>query len=367
LILQLTSGLFFLLDFLNNVIQYQPAGNARMILSVIRNKQLFFRLEELRQAGMQQTALREAALHQIAMQLHAQGVTSTGERINTQDPVKRSQDPNKTQDATGEMPTTDANPNNNGIATNNNTHVPVTPTAPNMAGTPNMTTAPAGVVASGTLSTSVGHSGQGTPKHQLPPDVIAAGKDAVDRVTFVPKWCERIPLETLMALIEKIGPVVETFCADGTLEGHVEVERFLSEKFLVGDEKAGGGSGAIINSNNGGVNGKSDNGSVKTFAAKASSASSIITTKSTRYYTETTDGNKNSKAANGTANGRLKLLSLLPPPQPIVVRCYLRNPFTELWFSSYLWGVFFSRSPLPVYDWGKVRFVGLQAPGQEGG
>lgn len=63
-------------------------------------------------------------------------------------------------------------------------------------------------------------------------------------------------------------------------------------------------------------------------------------------------------------NGVLELLKdttmvgILPVPHPIVIRTYQQNAYTQLWFTSYLWGVIFTRSQaLPLYDWKKIQLI----------
>lgn len=52
------------------------------------------------------------------------------------------------------------------------------------------------------------------------------------------------------------------------------------------------------------------------------------------------------------------VVGILPQPHPIVIRTYRSSSYTSMWFSSYLWGIVFTRSQrLPLYDWTKIRLV----------
>lgn len=55
---------------------------------------------------------------------------------------------------------------------------------------------------------------------------------------------------------------------------------------------------------------------------------------------------------------RTTLVGILPVPHPIVVRTYQMSNYTSMWFTSYLWGLVFTRSQgLPLYDWQKIRLI----------
>jgi len=52
------------------------------------------------------------------------------------------------------------------------------------------------------------------------------------------------------------------------------------------------------------------------------------------------------------------LVGILPVPHPIVIRTYQASSYTAMWFTSYMWGVIFTRSQrMPLYDWKKIRLV----------
>merc|ERR1712048_1520565 len=52
------------------------------------------------------------------------------------------------------------------------------------------------------------------------------------------------------------------------------------------------------------------------------------------------------------------MVGILPVPHPIVIRTYQASSYTAMWFTSYMWGVIFTRSQrMPLYDWKKIRLV----------
>mmetsp|Transcript_54381 Transcript_54381/g.157236 ORF Transcript_54381/g.157236 Transcript_54381/m.157236 type:complete len:839 (-) Transcript_54381:127-2643(-) len=52
------------------------------------------------------------------------------------------------------------------------------------------------------------------------------------------------------------------------------------------------------------------------------------------------------------------MVGILPVPHPIVIRTYQASTYTSMWFTSYMWGVIFTRSQrMPLYDWKKIRLV----------
>ncbi|KAL8272056.1 hypothetical protein Esti_003991 [Eimeria stiedai] len=52
------------------------------------------------------------------------------------------------------------------------------------------------------------------------------------------------------------------------------------------------------------------------------------------------------------------MVGLLPVPHPIVIRNYYPNAYTDLWFTSYMWGVLVSRAPaLASIDAAKIKFL----------
>eukprot|EP00929_Paragymnodinium_shiwhaense_P105117 TRINITY_DN7003_c0_g1_i1.p1 TRINITY_DN7003_c0_g1~~TRINITY_DN7003_c0_g1_i1.p1 ORF type:complete len:755 (-),score=150.38 TRINITY_DN7003_c0_g1_i1:234-2498(-) len=52
------------------------------------------------------------------------------------------------------------------------------------------------------------------------------------------------------------------------------------------------------------------------------------------------------------------MVGILPVPHPLVIRTYQASSYTSMWFTSYMWGLIFTRSQqMPLYDWQKIRLV----------
>merc|ERR1712194_832958 len=52
------------------------------------------------------------------------------------------------------------------------------------------------------------------------------------------------------------------------------------------------------------------------------------------------------------------LVGILPVPHPIVIRTYQASVYTSMWFTTYMWGVIFTRTQrMPLYDWKKIKLV----------
>jgi hypothetical protein len=50
------------------------------------------------------------------------------------------------------------------------------------------------------------------------------------------------------------------------------------------------------------------------------------------------------------------LVGVLPVPHSIIVRRYIPNHFTNLWFTTYIWGVAFLRNQAqPLFDSNQIR------------
>ena len=54
------------------------------------------------------------------------------------------------------------------------------------------------------------------------------------------------------------------------------------------------------------------------------------------------------------------LVGLLPVPHPIVIRRYQPNVYTDVWFTSFLWGVVFLRNQkLPIFDGEAIKLFNV--------
>ncbi len=52
------------------------------------------------------------------------------------------------------------------------------------------------------------------------------------------------------------------------------------------------------------------------------------------------------------------MVGLLPVPHPILIRKYQPNEYTNLWFTTYIWGVIYLRNTNPpVFDAANIKCV----------
>jgi len=59
---------------------------------------------------------------------------------------------------------------------------------------------------------------------------------------------------------------------------------------------------------------------------------------------------------------RETVVGILPVPHSIVIRTYKESGYTAMWFTTYLWGVIFTRSQsMPLYDWKQIRLVQINS------
>jgi len=120
-------------------------------------------------------------------------------------------------------------------------------------------------------------------------EAIAEGADVLDEESWVPTegWLagikKKMPLQTILCLVEYLAPRVEEVCKANDVIDQEEVLKYLKQSTMVG---------------------------------------------------------------------------ILPVPHPIVIRTYQASSYTSMWFTSYMWGVIFTRSQrMPLYDWKKIRLV----------
>ena len=55
------------------------------------------------------------------------------------------------------------------------------------------------------------------------------------------------------------------------------------------------------------------------------------------------------------------MVGLLPMPHAIVVRKYQPNKYTGLWFTTFLWGIIFTRQQaMPLWDGEKIKIFSIR-------
>ncbi|WKY11124.1 hypothetical protein Q1695_003012 [Nippostrongylus brasiliensis] len=164
---------FFLLEVFNNIVQYQFDGNSNLIYTIIRKRQVFYQLANLP---------TDAA--SISKSLSGRKGKARDEMV---DQLK--------------SPTAVVPP-----------EIPSGSTA-GLAATPQVTSMP-------------GSTGEN--------DKVAAGEDWVPTAEWADQWKSKLPLQTIMRLLQVLVPQVEKICIDKGLTDESEILKFLQHGTLVG-------------------------------------------------------------------------------------------------------------------------------------
>ncbi|KJH52327.1 hypothetical protein DICVIV_01529 [Dictyocaulus viviparus] len=164
---------FFLLEVFNNIIQYQFDGNSNLIYTIIRKRQVFYQLANLPTDSVS-----------ISKSLSGRKGKAREEII---DQIKSATAP-----ATPEMPSG---------------------TTAGLAATPQVTSVP---------------STTGDVDNKTPSEDWVATED------WVEQWKSKLPLQTIMRLLQVLVPQVEKICIDKSLTDESEILKFLQHGTLVG-------------------------------------------------------------------------------------------------------------------------------------
>eukprot|EP00397_Hematodinium_sp_SG-2012_P007793 GEMP01007843.1.p1 GENE.GEMP01007843.1~~GEMP01007843.1.p1 ORF type:complete len:798 (-),score=139.11 GEMP01007843.1:1162-3555(-) len=288
-------GFFFLLDFLNNVIQYQFEGNAMLVYSCLRQKEVFLAVDRLTfEDGMKRSLGRasvvstyrsgsvDAETDALQKEGGANDTTFEGdqeispkvtqhEEVDVEDDADNADETTHLQPKKASVPDAAESPSSSSVRKEN---------APEMepellqdAPAPNVATE---MLLSACDDETRSYMEEKTKERSFQRDEL--------NVEWFNEWKSRLPIDTVLRLCEHLGPKVEQFCKDKDgLADQADIVEFLKQETMVG---------------------------------------------------------------------------LLPVPHPIVIRTYEPNRYTALWFTSYLWGVIFTRSQaLPLYDMKKIRLI----------
>ena len=224
---------FLLLEIFNNLIQYQYEGNVQVVYAILRRYMVF---EELSKMPQDLPAPSQSAIVPSASNEKQKEARSGNENL-----AREGQPANSAANQ-------DANENNN----NNNNIASSTPdTASN--------------------STSEAAGSKAAAAHKFNPTN-----------EWIRSWKSRLPIRTIMTLIEKMIPEIEKFCKDSDASSsEEEVLSFLNKTTLVG---------------------------------------------------------------------------VLPVPHPILIRKYQTNLQTDLWVTTYIWGLIYLKNLLPpIFDASSIK------------
>uniref|UniRef100_A0A914Y1R8 Protein HID1 n=1 Tax=Panagrolaimus superbus TaxID=310955 RepID=A0A914Y1R8_9BILA len=199
---------FFLLEVFNNIIQYQFDGNSNLIYTIIRKRQVFYQLANLNtdassiakslnnRRGKQGTAATEAAEK-----------TPQSPTIQTPPPPENSENPlaavNNAKQASGNVEENEG---------------------PNFQSTLAKTPA---------IASMTDKSAEWS--QQKPPEGDGNGGDNwIPTTEWVESWKSKLPLQTIMRLLQVLVPQVEKICIDKNLTDEGEILKFLQNGTLVG-------------------------------------------------------------------------------------------------------------------------------------
>jgi len=244
------SGLMFMVELINNVIQYQFEGNAMLVYSILRQKEVFHRLSVLK-------------LPQSKGDASSTTPAPLPSEVSTQDGLEAAED-----ETSRFLPT----PSEDGA----------TPAA-----------AAAGAVTAGDGDASVASASAASVADAATTSATTPASGSRAPAPPPPSWQpdeetlltvkKKLPLQAVMCMINYLQPRIEGMLMEGDVSDQAAVLKYLKNTTMVG---------------------------------------------------------------------------VLPVPHPIVIRTYQASPYTSMWFTSYVWGVIFTRSQrMPMYDWKKIKLV----------
>jgi len=211
--------IFFLLEVLNNIIQYQFDGNSNIIYSMIRKRQIFHDLSGLKSdsTSISQALSKKskrAAKIAVMLPVLTSGNSPSGSFYTPQTPSSPISQRSASIESSSQM--------NSDVETCQlKASLEVTPSLqftidksrPSSGGTPTINTAEDNV-----------HS---KTQHSI-------GDDWIPSPDWIHSWKHKLPLQTIMRLLQVLVPQVEKICIDKGLTDESEIIKFLQRGTLVG-------------------------------------------------------------------------------------------------------------------------------------
>ncbi|CAF0773648.1 unnamed protein product [Rotaria sp. Silwood1] len=231
---------FFLLEAFNNLIQYQFDGNANLVYTIIRKRQVFFSLSNL--ATDTQTIAKLSTKNS--------NVPSTSSKKNIDQSANK-----QTVFQTNSKSTTDGEPQlNKEISPQSNmssTGVISSAMTTTLAETPSIHKMTERTLAASPNMDSNQHQRSGTNNETSPSSSQRASPSPPTTVSsnhfqqtdnslwsptseWVQSWKGKLPLQTIMRLLQVLVPQVEKICMDRGLTDESEIIKFLQHGTLVG-------------------------------------------------------------------------------------------------------------------------------------
>ena len=210
---------FFLLEVFNNIIQYQFDGNSNLIYTIIRKRQVFHQLANL--------PIDSVSLSKGTSKKKLKHLSSSSSLI-AEDDNSENTNSKATVDSGVLSASLNATPNLGNITSqvhNAATSTDADAAQIEMATTdnPDEKSLPEDVPTSSTLD-----------HNELSHEVLLEGKEWVPSSDWVSSWKSKLPLQTIMRMLQVLVPQVEKICIEKNLTDESEILKFLQNGTLVG-------------------------------------------------------------------------------------------------------------------------------------
>ncbi|KAI5696830.1 hypothetical protein M8J75_000798 [Diaphorina citri] len=200
---------FFLLEIFNNIIQYQFDGNSNLVYTIIRKRQIFYALSNLPSDS--------ASIHR------ALSVSGGRKRSSPLPPLLTSAPSSPSAGVEPSSPSMEGSK----------------PALPAEPGTLNATLADTPGIEKMTEKESAHPGGENENVLAKPSSISSPIQHSHPRVwtptpEWVKSWKDKLPLQTIMRLLQVLVPQVEKICIDKGLTDESEILKFLQHGTLVG-------------------------------------------------------------------------------------------------------------------------------------
>ena len=205
---------FFLLEVFNNIIQYQFDGNSNLIYTIIRKRQVFHQLANL---PIDSASLSKGTSKKRPKIMSTSSLPSDNPEFDSA-PVASG----TTADAGTLSATLNATPNLGHITSQVHNSSPDSPT--------------------GATKTIIADAGDAVPEDVSSPEpTIGVSHDPATESgewtpssEWVSSWKSKLPLQTIMRMLQVLVPQVEKICIEKNLTDESEIIKFLQNGTLVG-------------------------------------------------------------------------------------------------------------------------------------
>ncbi|XP_071318328.1 protein HID1b [Trachinotus anak] len=217
---------FFLLEVFNNIIQYQFDGNCNLVYAIIRKRNVFHQLANL--------ASDTASIHKALQKKKKSGISRTNSTENQSMEGSRPAVPAEPGTLKASL---EATPGIDKITEKSQVSEDGTMVAVPHSDSPQAT---ADNGATGGASDTESNSGRDHEVRSQPEAAKSRLSSVTSSVTWsanadwVLSWKAKLPLQTIMRLLQVLVPQVEKICIDKGLTDESEILKFLQHGTLVG-------------------------------------------------------------------------------------------------------------------------------------